>query len=259
MKTKQILQYVVLGCGAIALITQALAMLLQYDVGTHYFAHAAALPILAVAAAFLAAIAGIAIAVTTPCNTETADVFPAGTQYASIITAIGFAIAALLLGIYRIGSVSSNVTTLTLLTSVGSAAYATATCSAPMRSRTNSISLLGFLAPISCVLWNAYYYFDTAIEMNSPIKTTTQIGLLFAMLYLLSELRFLMGQPLPRMFLASAYLTAAFGALSALSVPIAYFTGKCDRLDYVAGSVLTLCILIAAILRANTLMKSAKE
>lgn len=259
MKTKQILQYVALIGSALAIGAEALAVLWQYESGTNYFHSGAILPLVAVVAAIIAAIAGTALACTAKCDRETTEIFSDGRQYASILTTVGFALAAALLAIYFAKTALSGVAMLTLLTSIAAAFYALATCIPSLRAQTNAISLIGFFAPIACILWNAYYYFDATIEMNSPIKTATQIGLLCAMLYFLSELRFLMGQPLPRMFLATAYWVRAFGALSSIAVPIAYITGQCDRLDYVAGALLTFCVMLAAGFRIRTLLKFVQE
>ena len=121
-----------------------------------------------------------------------------------------------------------------------------------------SLSLLGLTAPLACILFNAYYYFDATVEMNSPVKTATQVGLLCAMLYFVYELRFLMDAPMPRVFLMTAFWVRSLGTLSALAIPVAYLTGKCDRIDYVAGAILTFCVMLTAGLRVQTLLQTAE-
>ena len=259
MRKNQILQYASLAFAALALLLQSLAVLLQYDTDANYFQKGAILPTLAFISAIIAAIAGTAFACTMERRSGSAEIFSGEIPYASIFTAAGFALSAFLFVISLADGELAGIAMLTFLAAIGATLYAVATLSPALRAYVNATAALGFLAPITCILFNAYYYFDTSIEMNSPIKTATQVGLLCAMLYFLSELRFLMGQPLPRLFVATAHLTSAFGALSAVAVPVAYLTGKCDRLDYVAGAALTLCILIASVIRTRTFLQSAGE
>jgi hypothetical protein len=146
-----------------------------------------------------------------------------------------------------------------VILAIVAAIYAVATGFSSLRAQANLITILSFSAPLVCIFFNAYYYFDTTIEMNSPVKTATQIGLLCAMLYFVSETRFLMGVPMPRMFVMLACWVRSLGTLSAVAIPVACIAGKCNRLDYVAGAVLTFCVMTVAGMRTQTLLKSAQE
>ena len=91
--------------------------------------------------------------------------------------------------------------------------------SAPQKGRyTDKLSLLGFLPVIWCVIaaWETYTDLFTAV--NSPVKLGLQSGLLGLSLILISELRFRLGKPLPR--LAIAFMSIGiFFSLSG-SIPV---------------------------------------
>jgi hypothetical protein len=258
MKKNQFLQYASLALAACTLILQTLAVLLQYDSGSNYFQGKAILPTIALITALLAAALGTAFAIVTKIDASAAEIFPRSTFLPSAILMGGFATSAGLLFLHIIKNGASKIATLTVVFSVLAAFYALATAYPKLREQANAITVLGFSAPLACILFNAYYYFDTSIEMNSPIKTATQVGLLCAMLYFTTELRFLMGKPMPRVFLMLASWTCALGALSAIAIPVACITGECSRLDYVAGAILTLCIMVTAGMRVQALMHSAQ-
>ena len=256
MKKIQILQYASLGLAALALLLQVLAVLRQFDGGTNYFKIGASLPTLAVIAALLSAAVGTVSALLTKVDPATASIFPKEGLMPSVILAVGFGIAIMLFAL-SLREPISGVALLAIVCSAIAAFYAIATGFPAFRAQASLITALGFSAPIACILFNGYYYFDTSVEMNSPIKTTVQVGLICAMLYFVSELRFLMGTPMSRLFLTLAGWTRSLGALSALAVPVAYLTGKCDRLDYVAGAILTFCVMLTANLRILALLQSA--
>ena len=46
------------------------------------------------------------------------------------------------------------------------------------------------------------------------------------------------------------------GALSSLAVPVAFFTGRLDRIDYLAGAILTLTVMLTAEVRIYRLLKA---
>jgi hypothetical protein len=122
--------------------------------------------------------------------------------------------------------------------------------------------LIGFSAVIVCILFNGYFYFDSTLEMNAPLKVTVQLGFLAAMIYFISEIRALLGITLPRVYLLANACTVGFGALSSIPVTLAYllqvfkpqaspFTASLtaqlfDHPEYLAGSVVLFGICISA-------------
>ena len=120
----------------------------------------------------------------------------------------------------------------------------------------DGIALLGFCAPIACALLNVHYYFDLQMEMNAPIKTLVQAPLLLAMLYYISEIRFLIDRQKPRFLIATALCTASMSALCAPAFLIAYLVKSMNDGGYVLGAILALGISCTAILRAASLLKT---
>ena len=85
------------------------------------------------------------------------------------------------------------------------------------------LSLLGFLPVLWCVAAIGETYVDQFTAMNSPIKVGLQLGFLGLALILISELRFRLGKPLPRV----AVTFMGIGGYLALcgSVPVLLGTG----------------------------------
>ena len=85
------------------------------------------------------------------------------------------------------------------------------------------LSLLGFLPVLWCVAAVGETYVDQFTAMNSPIKVGLQLGFLGLALILISELRFRLGKPLPRV----AMTFMGIGGYLALcgSVPVLLGTG----------------------------------
>lgn len=245
-----------LGLSALVLLFSTLSMLLCYDRSANYFTVGAVLPFFTVALAIVAATVGIIAAIlfprdqlnTTPFSNRIQESLPA-------------AIAMLLCGVCLLLPQSTSfalrlITTLLLLTS---AAYVM------LRSRrsnrfnpSTSFVLLGFTPAIACVLLTAYYYFDTSMEMNAPVKVMVQTAVLCAMLYFTCELRYLLGRQKPRLYLALSLCTLAASSLTAIAVPLSYAFGIFNRADYLAGAVLGLGISITVLLRLKRLLTPAE-
>lgn len=85
------------------------------------------------------------------------------------------------------------------------------------------VSILGFLPIIWCIAAVADLYFDVFVTMNSPIKTSLQVGFLGFMGANLSELRFRIGRSLPR----TALVLFGLGSFTCLTaaVPLLVATG----------------------------------
>lgn len=241
-------------CALAAALTQTLAMFTLYEPQTHYFTQGSILPALSVLFALLGAIAGSVAAI----FTERASLArsPFSTEASRAPMAIGFLAPAALLLPFAAPAMSQHLVLLSVVLLALATVYGIMTNIPAMRvSKPQVAVVFGFAAVLGCIVLNAYYYFDSSIEMNAPIKVSTQVGLLCAMLYLTGELRYLLGNPMPRMFLTLSAWTVSPGAISAVSVPIAYFVGLTNRIDYLCGAVLTLCVLLTALLRTNTLLK----
>ena len=259
-------------CSLIAAIPAALLQAIAYlriygDSGSNYFASASPLPDLAVIFALLSCAFGIAAI----CLWKKAPIHPSTPfgNLTSIPAALGFLAGAVLM-------LLSNDTKLTYAVAIFfflAAGYQLLLAFQPIKDRYLT-AFIGFSAVIGCILMEGYYYFDATLEMNAPVKVSVLMGLLFAMIYYTNELRLLIGNPLPRAYVLISACTLGIGALSAIPVPLAYFSGQFDRLasvktnrfmvaqflhpEYLAGAIALLGICITVGWRLCQLL-TAKE
>lgn len=241
-------------CSALAAILQTLAVLISYDPTANYFERGAILPTLAVCLAIAGIVCGTIAARMT--NTETLNDSPFSKQIAIPYAAIGFLLTAIVLPL----NASAERMTLTLVTSVFlvlAAFFHILSCFPSIREKyATVICFLGFAAIVGCILSMGYFYFDVSVEMNAPLKVAVQMGLITAMLGYVGELRYLLGQPMPRTYLTVLSWSISVGALSAIAVPIAMIAKKLPRVDYAVGGLLVLCIATTQILRMRTLLST---
>lgn len=237
---------------------QTVAALLCFDKGSNYFITGETLPTVAL----ILALIGGAVGILAACLSPRADAAKGSPLSASVYSMIPTVAAFLLFGVILLACGQAIETARALrvpaaLLSVAAAAYVILS-SLPRFCKQNksAVTLLGFTAPLACALANAYYYFDLSVEMNSPVKYCVQVPLLFAMLYFLGELRYLIGEPKPRLFLAGACLTVASASLCAVAFPIAFFAGAITRFDYVMGAFLMLGICVGIGFRASPVLKT---
>lgn len=249
------LRYASIALAAVAALLQIIATLRCYDPEANYFAVGALLPVFAVVAAFLGAILGTVAAYLTKIDTNSMEIFPSRVSVLGFFPAVGFGASACLFAVQFLVKSPSTLSILTALITALSAFCALATAIPSIRRNTTATAVLGFLPPIACILYNAHYYFDATLEMNAPLKTATQVGLLIAMLYLVAEIRFLLGTPQPRVFLMLVSWLCCFGALSTLPL-IKAIIGLPIRIDYFAGAVLTFSLMLTAIVRAWRLLRA---
>ena len=247
MKKTFYLRVLFFACAALSAVFQLLAVLLAHDAGTHYFERASILPTLSVIFAVIGAICFTVAACMT--KAEELNPFPFANDFSASPAALGFLAAAPALAITHTDLLSRIATILLLL----SALYEIL-MGHPKARRSPLAIYLGLASIVAMILLNAVYYFDVTMEMNSPLKVSVQIGLLFVMLARTSELRYLIERPQPKMLLVLSSWAVAIGAIPALSLPAAFFLHKTDRLDYAAGGFLILCAVISSLLRIRTLL-----
>lgn len=255
------LQPVFLLAASAAAVCRALAVALSYGTADNYFKQGDLLSVFAVILAVCAAGCGCAAILLDSPKKDKPSIF----ERASFPNpfAGGAIAAALLFAGYRLlgvgyGSKLSTFDLVLILCLLLATAYGTVSGMQNAANRQTVGAFFGLFAILSCILLNAYYYFDTSIEMNAPLKTSIQVGLLFAMLFLTGEVRYLLGIPMPRMMQLFAVCTVSFGALSAIAVPVAFFSGKLSRPDYLAGALLVLGAIPTAIIRLRTLTNPTK-
>ncbi len=237
---------------------QTVAALLFLDKESNYFISGSVLPTVAIILAAAGGVIGILAACLSP-RKGAAEVSPFP---ASVYSALPTAVVLVLFGVILFApgqatEVTHGLRVPAALLSFAAAAYVILSAIPALRQKhASAIALLGFTAPLVCALANAYYYFDLSMEMNAPVKYCVQMPLLFAMLYFLGELRYLIGEPKPRLFVAGSACTLAAASLCAVAFPVAFFAGAITRFDYVMGAYLVLSICIGICFRAIPLIKA---
>lgn len=108
--------------------------------------------------------------------------------------------------------------------------------SLPRRSG-QRLGLAGMCVIIRLLCGAALIYFDLNLGMNTPNKMILQIASVCAMLFLLAEIRFLIGGEYvrPRLYVASGLLAALFCIAGGLSCLWGYFTGPLSGFGYFAA------------------------
>ncbi len=240
------------GVSALAILASAvlqiLSIFLSYDARIHFYHVGAILPTVAAICAVAGAMLGVACAVKCSVKRETASPF-SGSLIPAIPAALGSLAAAVVM--VTADGVLAKLASLFLCLS---AAYFILTAYKCIRVSGNLLAFLGFCPPVACGLFNAYYYFDTAIEMNAPIKVLLQAALLFSMLYFTGELRFLFDRQRPRFYLMLTSCMLASASLT-LCIPIAYAAGLVTRLDYLMGALFLCGIAAMAVCRAVHMLR----
>ena len=256
-RLSSILRIALLACAGSAAILQALAVLISYSNESNYFDTGAILPILSAIFVIGGLICGTVAACMTDSNALHDTPFSERNEFP--IPAIGFVLTAILLPMHS----PAERMTLTLVTSVLlilAALYSLLSARAAFRKQHEGLlSFLGMASVVGCILAAAYFYFDVNLEMNAPLKIAVQLGLITAMLCYTGEIRFLLGKPMPRVYLTVTAWTIAAGSLAVLAIPFACITEKLPRIDYAGTAVLVLCIVLTQILRMRTLLTCSAE
>ena len=245
------------GLAALAAILYAVSVPLYLEPSDHYFEAGALLPTLAAVLALLSLAAGtVAVWRTHP---EELNDSPFPEKPLPAPAAIGFFASAVvfLLGVKL--SLNRILILLVILFSLLAAFYSLLLAFRRNEKSAGLLPILGATAVLACLFLCAYYYFDASMEMNAPLKIALQMGLLCAMIYYSSEIRFLLGKPLPRIFMMLAVWTVSMSSLSILAVPIAFFTGRVDRPDYLSGALMTLFVAATAALRIYTMTRRPED
>ncbi len=249
------LQGIFLLCAVLAVILQVAAVLLAYGDNGHYFQRNNPLPWLAGIFSILGALIGTVSAFLVDAQQVQPSPFPSKRVPGPAL--FGFLAAVLLLCSYGLDHAFTGLGVAAACFLLCATAYSALINLEKMRNEHSVLLvLLGFGTILGCVLLVSYYYFDASIEMNAPFKTTVQLGLLAVTVYYTAELRYLLGKARPRLLLILASWVFSFGALSAVSIPAAFLSDKLDRLDYLAGALPVLCVMLVALNRMRKLLQN---
>jgi len=86
-------------------------------------------------------------------------------------------------------------------------------------------SVLGILTILWHVVFLLVIYFDMSKPINSPIKMMFQFAVLVSMIFMVYELRFLLGMARPRMYMATALASIVVISSAAIPMTIGAFAG----------------------------------
>lgn len=243
----------------LAAVLSAAAVAVDYDPQKNYFSSNAPLFWAACITAAVAFAVGIAATVTTP-HEKLSDT-PFCNRINAYPTAVGFALALSAISLQEVSEPTSQLLIPFMVIALALSTAYSILSSIPnlIKNRPNLVAGIGLSSIASCLLLNIYLYFDLTVEMNAPLKLFVQIGLLCAMLYYTAELRYLLKIPMPRVFLLVGSATVSIGSLCAISLPVAFFTDKLPRFDYLACAVAVLAVIIVVIARMFALLNPKKD
>ena len=208
-------------------ILHSIAYLSAFGVtNENYFNPGAILPTVAIALALLWTLLGTVLAI----RCKTAEIGHSPFPLASLLTALGYLAAAILLWLSLDSSLAKITAAVLLASALG---IAVSTVSKGISD--DAKALLGFLPTVGCILLAIVYYFEKRAEMNAPLKITVMAGVLLVMMYHIQKIRLWLGRPTPRMFLLFTVALLGVGALSAIPVPIAFLAGVFNRSETITS------------------------
>lgn len=121
-------------------------------------------------------------------------------------------------------------------------------------------SVLGILSILWHVVFLLVIYFDMSKPINSPIKVMLQFAVLVSMIYMVYEMRFMLGMGKPRMFVATSLVSVIVIAAGALPMTVCAFTGAFNvMLSNLLYSVQLVGMLGYIISRLITYLKQPKK
>lgn len=243
-----------LSLAILAAVLAGVAIVTDYDTRANYFVSQAPIHLASCIAAVASLITGIVAAICTPAEALSPTPFAKRNIFPAPAVFFLLAFVAILIQKHA-KSIPETIIFLTLGAMFPSAIYALLSASpAQTKKHPTMVAGFGLFAILACLLLNVYLYFDLTVEMNAPLKIFLHLGLLSSMLYYTCELRYLLKNPMPRLFLAVSAATVSLGSLCALSLPVAFFANRFSRYDYLACAFLVITVMATAALRTMTLL-----
>ncbi len=248
---------IALGLLAMTVILQVIALWQDYEADANYYRNGAVWPVLSVLSAVLASVSALVATFLTPA--PVLAVSPIKSGILDLITAslasAGFVVTALLIllknGIKGVPPILSLLLLIAAAYPILCRIAKTALGKLPVYS--------GFAAVFATILLNGYLYFDQTVEMNAPMKVGAHVALLFLMLTVTEELRYLLGIAKPRLYLILASCALAFSALAAPILGFVYLTDRLPRLDYFAYGLLLSLWMPSLLWSILSVLRGTKE
>lgn len=234
---------------AIGIILRSIAFLTAFDSSVGYFSDSTVITYLDRAFFAIAILFGIAVSILIKKNEISIEVSPTNlwSTFASLILGFVFAIFGLLFLLMTI----SSATVLTYVVYAGafiSAVYYLYEGFRPIRVGTLSaaralvviISIIGLIAIVFVE------NFDFYVALNNSEKTFAMFIFVIASIFTIQKLKFVAGNPSPRFYLCTSYITAFLGAYFSIPGIIANCAGIVDSPKYLLYYLLALGLAIYA-------------
>ena len=141
----------------------------------------------------------------------------------SVLCALVFAAVGIILILCSIGSLSfftgikrGALSSICGICCIACAVYFIANCLVAPDENNVKHTLSGFFLPISTTLLIAISYFDHSVSMNAPIKAMFHLSSISFMIWILYELRAMIGKQMPRAYFASGLCTMLLSGIASL-------------------------------------------
>jgi len=157
---------------------------------------------------------------------------------ASAFTGITFLIAAIVIygtafdlgGLAsKIPGISGNPQPLLILCGILtliSVVYFISNCFMTSEDRKYTLALVGFAAPATGILYVAISYFDISVSINAHIKILFHYSMISFVIWMLYEIRSMLGKAMPRIYFALGLITVIFSSVSSIPWLIGFAAGK---------------------------------
>lgn len=251
--SKKAAVYICLACVIAIILTgvDIILMLRGYDWDVHYFSREYSLPATILHITTAVSVVLVISAFTVLKNNKLSSVQNKPDRFTAFFSLMtGFLMSAF--GLYRLYEVLSGSYIFRIkynvwgfiaapLAILGGIYFIITSVSKEPLKRKNTIFIYFFIAFLALMVFDTYFSIDT--PLNSPPRIIGMIALLSAMNYMLYEVRFLLGSPMPSRYIASAGAALILCSMSFIPLSVFSFIGKMkitsDTLLYLAGLTFT--------------------
>ena len=225
------------------------ALLIEFDTAASYYTHDASLPAVFMWGTLITVVAIIIFIVLMRRDIGKVTVNSDSAAIIYIAAVLGFVIVACtLLDFFLGGSGQSTISTVTLILSIPAALYCIIGVAMPIGNK-SAETLLSVLM----ILWLFFMligvYFETGVEINNPNKTLALASMASALLFFVSEGRFLVGTQRRWLYLSSGLITVVVSGLYSLPNAILLTLHAYPDTISVTQEVLCLCLFAYALMR----------
>lgn len=125
-------------------------------------------------------------------------------------------------------------------------------------TKRQNCALFAYAFIVSIVVFLAKTYFDWTVPMNGTNKIMFHLALMSAMLYMLAEVRFIVGRPVRAVYASAALVCVYLCTSAALPGMVGYFAGLMPATAYFTGSFVMLAFSVYVVSRYVPYLKNIK-